>query len=94
MDSQIDTNTGVILPVSTTAYGLLFHKDRLGGWGQTRVKQQEMRRKTPGIFVRAGRTFGKYPDFWKVPGLLESSVSRFYSSFLHLLMTLFLREIT
>jgi hypothetical protein len=94
MDSQIDTNTGVILPVSTTAYGLLFHKDMFEDRGQTRIKHQEKRRKTPGIFDRAGRTFGKYPDFWKIPGLLESSVSRFYSSFHHLLMTLFLREIT
>jgi hypothetical protein len=48
MDSPIDTNTGVILPVSTTAYGLLFHKDRLGGWGQTRIKHPEKRRKTQG----------------------------------------------
>jgi hypothetical protein len=94
MDSLFDAHTGVIIPVFTTAYGLLFNKDRLGARGQTRLKHQEKGRKTPGLFVLTSRTFGKYPDFWKVPGLLESSVSRFYSSFHHLLMTLFLREIT
>jgi hypothetical protein len=43
----------------------LFHKDRFGTSGQTRLKHQEKRRKKPGFFVRGGRTFGKYPDFWK-----------------------------
>jgi hypothetical protein len=77
MDSPIDTNTGVILPVSTTAYGLLFHKDRLGGWGQTRIKHQEKRRKTTVIFVLAGRTFGKSRDFPKVlfPGFIAATIT-------------------
>jgi hypothetical protein len=72
MDSHIDTHTGVILPVSTTAYGLLLHKDSFGDGGQTRVKHHEKRRKTPGfLFIQAGLleslpTFGGLPDFWKV----------------------------
>jgi len=47
MDSLFDAHTGVIIPVFTTAYGLLFNKDRLGARGQTRLKHQEKRRKTP-----------------------------------------------
>jgi hypothetical protein len=48
-----------------------------GDRGQTRIKHQEKRRKTPGIFVYAGRTFGKYPDFWKVqfPGFIPASIT-------------------
>jgi hypothetical protein len=46
MVSQINSHTGVILPVSTTAYGLLLHKDSFGDSGQTRVKHHKKRRKT------------------------------------------------
>jgi hypothetical protein len=73
MDSHIDTHTGVIIPVSTTAYGLLLHKDRFADKGQTRVKHHEKRRKTPEIFglsrrpLEGTRTLGWFPDPWRVP---------------------------
>lgn len=53
MDSLFDARTGVIIPVCTTAYGLLHNKDRLGARGQTRLKHQEKGRKTPEKKLRA-----------------------------------------
>ena len=64
MDSHIDTHTGVIIPVSTTAYGLLLHKDSFGDRGKTRVKHHEKWRKTPEVFGLSCRP-------WRVPELLE-----------------------
>ena len=74
MDSHIDTHTGVIIPVSTTAYGLLLHKDSFGDRGKTRVKHHEKWRKTPEVFglscrpLEGTRTLGGLPGPWRVPG--------------------------
>ena len=83
MDSLFDAHTGVIIPDFTTAYGLLYIKDRLGARGQTRLKHQEKRRKTPEKKVESSSplesypTLGELPYPWRVTIPLESAAHKY-----------------